>query len=545
MRKEKRSPLLWGMVLAGLICCLVMLALRVRAELGARQTACAIHCDDVLLLARTDGREPEAWLADLAAAGIHYLIVPEGGEAALEAAGRAAGMELARSGETAQPGDAFLMPTPPPRGYKGYDTPGMPRGDSSVPLALVENYNRTGVVMSGQFDPETWEGPMVKTLYMYDAYSYHYQKNTDAPSENENILFRAVTDRAMRLIVVTALEREGGGVVADPAAYAGMISGLGERIGCRGLTLGEHFSALDAPRRNPLLLAGTALLPAALAVFFLTVIFPIGPVLELVLLLLGTLAAVGGGFLCPDLLQTLVAFGSAVLMPCYTALLLGAISSGRKTRLEELPLPVRYPVALAGVLAVSVGGGLCIGALLATRSYMLEFRVFSGVKLAQILPLAAAVLILIPVLRRRPAGQRVPVPLIVLLVLCVAATLVVMVLRSGDYMIPVAKLEIVARDWLELHLYARPRTKEMLIAFPALALFLAAADRRTPQLELLLAVLAEVGSVSVVNSFCHIFTPVHVSLIRTLLGAGIGLVLGYGAMGVFCLLFPNSIRNAS
>ena len=148
-------------------------------------------------------------------------------------------------------------------------------------------------------------------------------------------------------------------------------------------------------------------------------------------------------------------------------------------------------------------------------------------------------LALIPVLRRRPAGQRVPAPLILLMVLCVAATLVVMVLRSGDYMIPVARLEIVVRDWLELHLYARPRTKEMLIAFPMLALFLAAADRRTPQLELLLAVLAQVGSVSVVNSFCHIFTPVHVSLIRTLLGAGIGLVIGYGAMGVFCLLFPR------
>lgn len=541
MRKGKHSPLLWGMVLVGLICSLVMLAGRIRAELGAEQVACAIHCDDVLLLARTDGREPEAWLADLADAGVHYLIVPDGGDSALEAAGRAAGMELARSGETAQPGDAFLMPPPPPRGHKGYDTPGMPGGDRSVPLALVENYSRTGVVLPAQFDPEAWDGPMIKTLYMYDAYGYHYQKRGDAPSENENILFRAVTDRTMRLIVVTALEREGGGVVADPAAYSSLLSSLGERLGHRGLTLGEDFSALDAPHRNPLLLAGTALFAAALAVLLLTSLFALSSVVELSLLLLGALAAVGGALLRPDLLQTLVAFGSAVLTPCYTALLLRDISAGQ-AGLTQLPLPARYPAALAGVLAISVGGGLYIGSLLATRSYMLEFRVFSGVKLAQLLPLAAAVLILIPALRRRPAGQRVPVPLILFMALCVAAILVVMVLRSGDYMIPVARLEIIARDWLELHLYARPRTKEMLIAFPVLALFLAAADRRTPQLELLLAVLAQVGSVSVVNSFCHIFTPVHVSLIRTLLGAGIGLVLGYGAMGVFCLLFPRKNR---
>ena len=248
MRKKKQSPLLWGMVVIGVLCSLIMLTGRISAELESNQVACAIHYNDILLLSQTDGRAPEDWLANMNQAGVHYLIVPDGEGDLVEG--------MARSGKTAQPGDAFLLPPPPPRGYKGYDTPGMPRGDSSMPLALVENYHRTGVVMPDQFDPEDWEGPMVKTLYMYDAYSYHYQKHGDAPSENENILFRAVTDRGMRLIVVTPLEYEGGGVVADPAAYQDMLSGLGERLESRGLTLGEEFSPLDAPRRNPLLLAG-------------------------------------------------------------------------------------------------------------------------------------------------------------------------------------------------------------------------------------------------------------------------------------------------
>lgn len=534
MRRKKQNPLLWGMALVGLICSLVMLTGRVSAELKSNQVGCAIHYEDVLLLARTDGRTPEDWLADLEQAGVHYLIVPDG-----EKGDRAAGMEPARSGDTAQAGDAFLIPPAPPRGYKGYDIPGMPRGDSSVPLALVENYNRTGVVMPEEFDLEGWEGPVVKTLYMYDAYSYHYQKKGDAPTENENILFRAVTDRGMRLIVVTPLEYEGGGVVADPAAYSDMLSGLGERIASRGLTLGEEFSTVEAPRRNTLLLAGTALLPAALAVLFLSLVFPANPILEYILLALGILAAVGGAFLVPDLLQTLVAFGAAALAPCYTVLLFRSISCGKENALSELPLPARYPVALAGVLAISLGGGLYVGALLATRSYMLEFQVFTGVKLAQLLPLVVTVLILGPALRRRPAGQRVPPALIILMVLCVAAALVLLVLRSGDNMLPVAKLETDARNWLEQTLYARPRTKEMLMAFPVLALFLVAADRRIPLLELPLAILAEVGSVSVVNTFCHIFTPVHVSIIRTLLSAGIGLVLGYAAMSVFCLLLQR------
>ena len=322
MRKKKQSPLLWGMAVIGVLCSLIMLTGRISAELESNQVACAIHYNDILLLSQTDGRAPEDWLADMNQAGVHYLIVP-GGEGDLVEG-------MARSGKTAQPGDAFLLPPPPPRGYKGYDTPGMPRGDSSVPLALVENYHRTGVVMPDQFDPEDWEGPMVKTLYMYDAYSYHYQKHGDAPSENENILFRAVTDRGMRLIVVTPLEYEGGGVVADPAAYQDMLSGLGERLESRGLTLGEEFSPLDAPRRNPLLLAGAALLPAALAVLLLCLIIPASPALEHILLVLGILIAAGGAFLLPDLLQTLVAFGAAVLAPCYTALLFRSISSGQE-----------------------------------------------------------------------------------------------------------------------------------------------------------------------------------------------------------------------
>ena len=84
----------------------------------------------------------------------------------------------------------------------------------------------------------------------------------------------------------------------------------------------------------------------------------------------------------------------------------------------------------------------------------------------------------------------------------------------------------------------------MLLAFPVLALFLVAADRRAPLLELPLAVLAEVGSVSVVNTFCHIFTPVHLSLIRTLLSAGIGAVLGLVVLGIASLLLrPSSTKS--
>ena len=111
-----------------------------------------------------------------------------------------------------------------------------------------------------------------------------------------------------------------------------------------------------------------------------------------------------------------------------------------------------------------------------------------------------------------------------------------MVLRSGDNMIPIAQAELDFRNWLEYELYARPRTKEVLMAFPVLALFLVACRRRIPILIWPLGVLSCVAPVSVVNTFCHSMTPVTMSIVRTLLGCGFGMILGILGMYVFLLL---------
>ena len=164
---------------------------------------------------------------------------------------------------------------------------------------------------------------------------------------------------------------------------------------------------------------------------------------------------------------------------------------------------------------------------------------FYGVKLAQIVPIAFSAVLLFAVLflrNRKEGRRRPPLALIIALFAAVAAALVVILLRSGDNMIPVSQLELDLRNWLEIKLYARPRTKEFLLAFPALALYVTACEKRVPILALPLGVLSEVGAVSVVNTFCHFFTPLRVSVIRTAIGTGIGAVIGLIGMAVFALL---------
>lgn len=533
--KNRPGIFFWIMLAVGLVCSVCLLFGRMVAEERSDAVACAVLYDDVLLLSDTDGRPADAWLTDLKNAGVSYLVVTDENEAEAAALASAAGMLTGRAGYTAKSGDAFLMPPAPGRGVKGYDVPDSLGGEAAVPLALVENYDRTGVVMPEGFDPDSWDGPMVKTLYMYDAYAYHYVPAEPA-CENENILFRAVTDRSMRLVIVTPLEYEGGGVVADPAAYEDMLSGLLERIADRGLTLGRDFSVLEAPALNRFLLAGAVLPAAAMAVFFLTMVAPVKPMVQNILFAAGAAASMGGGIVLPTLTQKLAAFGAAALAPCFTAILL--CRAYRWKSVERLRMAGRFIVLLAAMLGISVAGGLYAASLLGSRQYMLEFSVFAGVKLAQMIPLAVTAVLLFFALCRFSCEEkhRLPKVWVVVMLVGVGAALVVALLRSGDNMFPVTKTEIAARNWLEHILYARPRTKEMLIAFPALALFAAACARRVYLLTLPLGVLAEVGSVSVVNTFCHTFTSVKISFIRTLLSAGIGLVIGLAVLAVFCLL---------
>ena len=82
------------------------------------------------------------------------------------------------------------------------------------------------------------------------------------------------------------------------------------------------------------------------------------------------------------------------------------------------------------------------------------------------------------------------------------------------------------RAILDAVLYARPRFKEFLVGHPAmlLGLIYAAEGRRKWALPLL--IVGTIGQVSLLNTFCHIHTPLLVSAWRAGLGIGIGIVIG-------------------
>jgi cellobiose-specific phosphotransferase system component IIC len=88
-------------------------------------------------------------------------------------------------------------------------------------------------------------------------------------------------------------------------------------------------------------------------------------------------------------------------------------------------------------------------------------------------------------------------------------------------------------------MYARPREKEFLIGHPAFYLAVYAAYNKWPKvLQLLLVMAASIGQGSLVQTFCHVRTPVLMSYVRAGDGFVLGAVLGIILLIVVVLLLP-------
>lgn len=88
----------------------------------------------------------------------------------------------------------------------------------------------------------------------------------------------------------------------------------------------------------------------------------------------------------------------------------------------------------------------------------------------------------------------------------------------------VSQLELIIRNWLESTFGVRPRFKEFVLGHPPLLLGLFLALRYRAAWLLIIA--GTLGQLTMVSTFTHIHTPLAMSITRTLLGLGGGLVIG-------------------
>jgi hypothetical protein len=197
--------------------------------------------------------------------------------------------------------------------------------------------------------------------------------------------------------------------------------------------------------------------------------------------------------------------------------------------------PKRWPLEILIVSAISLVGGLVVAGLLNDLPYYVRADQFSGVKLAHFLPIGLVGLYYFR--RFTNVGEALNTPvkwLQAATAIFILAALAFMFTRTGnDNPAGVSGFELKIRDLLDTILVVRPRTKEFMIGHPALVVgigLLSLAYWRSRMTGKgwipLLMMIAAIGQTSIVNTMCHLHTPVVLSLTRI----GVGLLAG-GILG--------------
>ena len=364
-----------------------------------------------------------------------------------------------------------------------------------------------------------------------------------SPSDIIERFARAVKERNIRLCYVRLPATSGEDPVASNVAFVSVIR---KQIEGAGYLMGAAEPLGTMSRPLPLMIL-IALSVAAGGVLLLGSLVSLSPVVRYGLLVLG-FAGLAGLAVIGEMGRQLVALKAAFIFPTLGVLaFIGPYFFAEKGEKS----PIGKAIALfVGTSAVTLCGALLIVGLTADRSYMVKVNQFVGIKAAHLMPLLVVMLFMaagLPILGKpfskvlEDAGRNIRKvvnhPMFVwhaLAVMVAVGIIGVALLRTGnDPGVGVSGIELKFRAILDRVMTVRPRTKEFLIGHPALFLGIAFLLTRRRNWGLPLVALGMLGQVSLLNTFCHIHTPLALSMLRSFNGLVLGLVIGLMAWSIF------------
>ncbi len=418
------------------------------------------------------------------------------------------------------------------------------KGDEKLAGALRGDYIRVHAIQSaelGQLDPE----------------------------EVIDRFVRAARERNIRFCYVRLLTAAGSGApddtplqanvdyigkIARGIAHGGTLTGGGYQLG-----FAARFGQTGSPLSMKVLFVLLALGAAAGTVWAARELGPLPLPWRICLLALCVICVglvVGAG----ETGQRLVALLAGIAFPTVACLrAYPRVENGQPLSSDKRACLQKAVRALLMASAITLVGIIHVAGLLATRPFMLRANQFLGIKAQHAVPiLLVAFLALVGGIAaegenwtRFKARIRANLGVLydeparfgtLLLVLVALAAFLIIVARTGnDSGVGASGVEMKLRGLLDRVFPVRPRTKELLVGHPAFVLALAWWWRGRRRLAIPAFVIGCIGQVSLLNTFCHIHTPLIVSIWHGALGLVLGALLGVAAflLGEQLLPPPN------
>ncbi len=202
-------------------------------------------------------------------------------------------------------------------------------------------------------------------------------------------------------------------------------------------------------------------------------------------------------------------------------------------------------VGITRIMLISLLGGLAIAALLTQQKFILAIQLFSGIKIAYVLPIFIVTIYFwwSSKEEKRALLEDIKKPILfehALLVLILMVFGIIYITRSGNFSIlTISNIEEKIRLFLEKYLIARPRNKEFLVGYPLLSLVIAMNHLDIHYLKIPVIAIGTIAPITVVNTFCHIHTPFLFSLLRTFNGYWLGLFFAILFSAILFFLLKN------
>jgi hypothetical protein len=414
------------------------------------------------------------------------------------------------------------------------DSPGLNR----LITLLEENQLARGITMSG---------------FIQKSYRY---LNYDSSQEITNMLYRAVSERNIRAIYFRPFLDETA-FVTDENAYKNTIQQLEDRIAEHDLSYGTivPYEGINTSYIEKVLMS-LGLLVALL--LLLNLLIECTPLINVSLLITGAICIAGALFVAPNLSLTIVTLGYAITFPILVITLFNrqVIKHSKKSELKLTQIFGQSIIQVIFSTLISILGGIFLFGLMAKTSYIVEIDLFRGVKIGQIIPIFAVVIIVLMSMVEdqctsiknrfnsfkngfsKILDANLKIKYIVALLL-VAIVGYVYIARTGhETNVKVSSIEIMLRNFFENTLPARPRIKEILIGIPALFAGLYVANRFKYKLASVTLIVATIGQASILNTFQHQRTAMDISIVRTISGMIIGIIVGM----IYVIVFDILIR---